>query len=932
MTLLRRAAPLPPRPALLAVAALLALAARAAAGPAAPPGPSLAPAPGSGEEPPPLLQLPADVRPVRYALDLEILPEREDGIRGRAEVAVVLERPLARIWLHARDLAVSEVTVEAAGGARVPGRLTQVHPSGVARLDLPRAVGPGPVTLRMAWSARWGPAGAGAFRAREGGELYASTQFEAVDARRAFPCFDEPRFKTPFEVTLTVPAGLVAISNAPERGSEPAAGGLRRVRFSATRPIPTYLVFWTVGPYDVVDAPAPPNEIRPTPLPVRYVVPRGRAADAAFAREAGPALLAELERWFGTPFPYPKLDHVVVPGFPLAMENPGAISYVESALLFDPRRQGPDERRSIADAMAHEMSHHWFGDLVTLPWWTEIWLNESFAQWMGTRAVQRWQPSWGADVAAAGGTARAMRQDELATTRAILKPLTRIEEVEGQFDGMSYEKGAALLGMVERWVGEAPFRDGIRRYLAAHVDGTGSTDALLAEISAAAGRDVAGPFRTFLSQPGVPRVEAAVACEGAAARVRLRQARALPRGSGAAPGGAWRIPVCLRYEAAGAVRERCTLLERAEATVALPEGCPAWLMPDAGAAGYYAWALAPADLARLRARGLARLSTLERLSFARAVAASERAGALPYADAMDALTALARDPRPEVAAEPIEALEHAHDWLVPPADRPAVEVVARRLYRPVLARLGWSARPAESSAVRDLRARVVRLLALTGRDPAVRREAARRGAAYAGVADGKLHPEAVDPELAPIALAVAVQERGRPMFEAVLARAVAAPDLATRERLLPALAAADDPDLARRFAAVLAADGLPLLERVDAVLDPHAVRSDPASVARRLALLEENLDAWAAALPPFMAAGLPGAARGACSGEDAARVEALFARRAAALPGVEPMVARAVERIRLCAAGREADAGPASAWFTRAARRGAPPHAGAAAR
>lgn len=425
----------------------------------------------------------------------------------------------------------------------------------------------------------------------------------------------------------------------------------------------------------------------------------------------------------------------------------------------------------------------------------------------------------------------------------------------------------------------------------------------------------------------MPRVEAAVTCDGAGARVRLRQARALPRGSGAAPGGAWRIPVCLRYQAAGAVRERCTLLEAAEGTLPLPEGCPAWLMPDAGAAGYYAWTLPPADLARLRARGLARLSTVERLSFAQSVAAAQRAGALPYAEAIDALAALARDPAPEVAAEPIEALERAHDWLVSPADRPAVEAVVRRLYRPVLVRLGWSARPGESSATRELRARVVRLLALAGRDPAVRREAARRGAAYAGVADGRLHPEALDPELAGIALAVAVQDGRRPVFEAVLARAREAPDLATRERLLPALAASDDPDLARHFAAVVAGDDFPLLERVLALHDAHALRRDPAMVGRGLTLLEENLDAWAAGLPPFMAVRLPAMARGACSAADAARVEALFAGHAAALPGVEPMVARAVEQIRLCAAGRDADARPAAAWFARAVALRAPSRA-----
>jgi alanyl aminopeptidase len=875
-------------------------------------------APVPADEPVPLLQLPRDVRPTRYALELEVAPETAEGFRGRAEIEIVLDRPRSVIWLHGRELAVSEATVEVAG-AKVAARFSQVHPAGVARLDLPRPIGPGPAIIHLVWSTRWAEPGSGGFRAEEGGAWYAATQFEPVDARRAFPCFDEPRFKTPFDVTLVVPAGDVAIANAPEATSTAAGAGQRRVSFARTRPLPTYLLFWAVGPYDLVEATAPPNEVRSTPLPVRVVVPKGRAAEAAFAAEAGNALLAELERYFGTPFPYPKLDHLAVPGFPMAMENAGAISYVDAALLFDPARQSAQDRREIAVVMAHEMAHHWFGDLVTLPWWTEIWLNESFAQWMGLRAVQRWQPSWGADVDQLRGTARALQEDELASARAILKPLARIEDVDAQFDAMSYEKGGALLAMVERWVGEERFRDGVRRYLGARADGLGSTEALLAEISSAAGGDVAAPFRSFLDQPGAPRVDAAVSCDAAGARVRLAQARSLPRGSTASPEGTWRIPVCIRYAAGGAERERCTVLDGASGALELPEGCPAWVMPNAAAAGYYRWSLAPPDLARLRKAGLSRLSKLERISVAQSVRAAERAGAVPYGDAMDVLVGLARDRDPDVASSAMAPLAFARDRLVAPAARPRLEAEVRALYRPAFAAAGWTARPEEPAEARAFRGKLAWILAEIGRDPRVRREAARRGAAYAGMADGKLHPEAAEPELADTVLQVAVEDGGAAVFDAVLARALEARDGPTRGRLLAALSMSDDPALGRRFAEVLKDARLPLLDRIHA-LSPGEwsgsfVRRDAAAVERRVALLAENLDTWIHDLPSYFAVRLPAIADDACSAADADRLAALFAARSGALPGAERNVAQATERIRLCAAEREADAAAATAWF-----------------
>lgn len=903
-----------------------------------------APPPAAPPEKTPLLQLPDLVRPIRYTLSLEIVPSRP-VFRGSEAIEIELSSPQPFVWMHGLDLRVSKATVEAEGTGPVEASWSQLHQDGVAKLSFARPVGPGRAMLKIEWEASWNEHLVGLYLAKRGSETYASTQLEPVYARRVFPCFDEPRFKTPFAVTLTVPSGAVAVSNAPTEVEDPAGEGLRRVRFATTEPLPTYLLFFGVGPFDVRSARLPADEGRDRRLPVRALAAKGHESELGFALDATSALVPWFERYFAIPFPYPKLDQIAVPAFMWGgMENAGAIAYREAFLLVT-ARPSEEDRVSAGSIMAHEISHQWFGDLVTLPWWTDVWLNESFASWAGNRAAERWHPDWSIGARAFRSLDDAVILDSLASSRAIRQPLRSLAELDGQFDAMSYAKGAAVLGMFERFVGEERFRDAIREYLRAHANATGNSDALLASVSRAAGKDLARAISGFTDAPGIPLVTARVECPpaspGAApgasppagsppaagsgsppaagsgpppgARLVLERSRWLPRGSDADKDAEWQVPVCARWEAAGRVEEGCTLLAEHEGALALGPECPAWVLPNAGGAGYYRWALAPADLARLLGAGLPKLTAIEKLSVSRNLRAAQQAGTAPWADAMAAIAALAADPDPDVALEPAFVLELARDRLVPPAARNAVAAAAGRLYRPVLSHIGW-ARAGESAATKRLREQTVRLLAFTAGDPEVRREAARRGVAIAGLDGSEPRPEAASPELVEVALAAAVQEGGAPAFDALLARLRTEEDATFRAKTIAALGAQDDPALAARAAALWRA---PEVRPYELRYLLRTLSSRSAGREAFLAEVEKGFDALLAVLPPLAGSFLPLAFDQGCDSAFAERVLNAFEPRLKQHPEMRRATAQAVEQIQICAAEREAEGAAAARFFER---------------
>ncbi|HYR96432.1 MAG TPA: M1 family metallopeptidase, partial [Candidatus Binatus sp.] len=468
-----------------------------------PPEPSRGPAPPPAEPAEdavvPLGRLPADVRPLRYRLDLQIMPAGERS-SGESAIDVQLDRARSVIWMHGRELDVTDAVVERADGPAVRAKWEQADPEGVVELRLEKPVGPGKMTLRFAWSAPFEKTVLGLYRLEAGGEPYAFTQFEPILARRAFPCFDEPAFKTPFDVTLTVGGSDVAVANAPLLETEPRPDGTKRFRFATTPPLPTYLVAFAVGPLDVVDGPPlAPNAVRPRPVPFRGVTARGQENRLAYAFAHTGRMVEALETYFGIPYPYEKLDVIAVPDFgPNGMENAAAITFRESAILLDGASAPEDQRRGFAYIMAHELAHQWFGDLVTMAWWDDVWLNEAFATWMGTRIVRTVHPEYEADLGLLQAVLGAMDTDGLVSARRIRQPIQSLHDIPNAFDAITYSKGAGVLGMFERWIGEEAFQRGIQAYVGGHRFGTATADDLLQALSDASHRDVGTPFRTFL--------------------------------------------------------------------------------------------------------------------------------------------------------------------------------------------------------------------------------------------------------------------------------------------------------------------------------------------------------------------------------------------------------------------------------------------------
>ena len=464
------------------------------------------------------------------------------------------------------------------------------------------------------------------------------SNFEPDSARRAFPCFDEPGFKVPWQLTLRVPRPLVAVSNTPVVSQTDLADGMKAVRFAETRPLPSYLVAFAVGKWQSVGL----GRVGMKPTPMSIIVPQGRVADAAFVARAYPQIFARLEDWFGIPYPYEKLDQIAIPltvGF--AMENVGLITYGSTNLLAKPGAATPRFRHAAANIGAHEMAHQWFGNLVTTQWWDDIWLNEAFATWFAAKMVDQWQPDYERGAGRSVERAQAIDEDMLASARRIREPIASRGDILNAFDSITYQKGATVIGMFEGWIGEEPFQRGVRSYLAARRDGNATVDDFLGALGTASQRPVAPAFATFLDQNGVPQVEVKLQCGAGGAKLALSQRRLTPLGTKDAAGQRWQIPVCARYGRGTTTRQSCTLLTDVSAALELQGGCPAFVFANAGGRGYYVPSYDAEMLARLGADRHA-LSPPEYASLLYDLRALVRAGSLSGAEALEWVRAAGR--------------------------------------------------------------------------------------------------------------------------------------------------------------------------------------------------------------------------------------------------------------------------------------------------
>jgi alanyl aminopeptidase len=400
-----------------------------------------------------------DVSPIRYQATLDLDPAME-SFSGAISIQTTVRKPVTTLWLNASKIAVKDASA-IAGGKTVKATAVAGGDDFLGlQFESPLPVGNAEIRVTYTGEVRRGDS-AGIFYLKDKDSEYLFTQFENTDARDAFPCFDEPGYKTPWQVTLRVPKQDSAVSNTP--GTDRAEGAVKVYTFKETKPIPSYLVAFAVGPFEYVDG----GVAGKNKVPVRIVTPKGRSVEAKYAAEISATVLTRLEDYFGIPFPYEKLDQVSVPitgGFG-AMENAGMVTYGQTIILADPASDTLRRQRSFASDAAHELAHQWFGDLVTTGWWDDIWLNEAFATWMEQKLVAQWKPEWKTRVEDVDSKLLAEDVDSLVSTRKIRQPILTKDDIVNAFDAITYQKGAAVIGMFESWMGEEEFRKGVHSYL-----------------------------------------------------------------------------------------------------------------------------------------------------------------------------------------------------------------------------------------------------------------------------------------------------------------------------------------------------------------------------------------------------------------------------------------------------------------------------------
>ncbi len=544
------------------------------------------PAPARAEIP---TQLPRSARPVKYSI--EIVPDAANmRFSGRTTIDVRVLSTTNSLTLNAADLDIRSATVA--------GRKATVRTDAAAQtatFTLPRALTPGTYKLDIAYTGKINSQASGLFaldyQGASGPKRALYTQFEAPDARRMFPSWDEPQFRTPYDLAVVVPAGQMAIGNMPERSREARPDGSALVRFGTTPAMSSYLLFVAVGEFDRIAKRTTDG------TEVGVVTKKGDAEKGRYALDAEAELLPYYNTYFGQKFPLPKLDNVAGPGssqFFGAMENWGAIFSFESILLVDPAITTDATRQSIYAVEAHEMAHQWFGDLVTMAWWNDLWLNEGFASWMASKATDHFHPEWQVLLGRLDGREQAIRLDAVRTTHPVVQNIATVDEISQAFDAITYEKGEAVITMLEDYVGEDAWRQGVRSYMAKYKFGNTVTDNLWTEVERAAGKPITAIAHDFTLQPGVPLIRVSGgACSGGTTQVALTQ-REFSRDNPNKKSLAWRVPVIAAVAGGKTAR---TLVEGGSANVALP-GCGA-VVVNRGQTGYYRTLYAPELLSRI---------------------------------------------------------------------------------------------------------------------------------------------------------------------------------------------------------------------------------------------------------------------------------------------------------------------------------------------
>ncbi|MEW6245818.1 MAG: M1 family metallopeptidase [Nitrospirota bacterium] len=740
-------------------------------------------------------RLPRHVIPSRYELRLE--PDLASfTFTGQETVELTVHQVTSELVLNAADLAVTSARIENDRGASYEGTVELEEAVERCRIRFPAALQPGGWRLTLTFSGVLNEKLRGFYRSTykdQAGATHrlAATQFEATDARRAFPCWDEPDFKAVFAATLAIDPALTAVSNT-RILSERREGGKKVVRFADTIRMSTYLVAFVVGELEATD----PVTVGQTPLRV-WAVP-GKRHLARFGQEIGAFSLRFFEEYYGISYPGDKLDLIAIPDFASgAMENLGAITFRETALLVDQRAATHAELERVADVVAHENAHMWFGDLVTMSWWNGLWLNEAFATFMEMLAVDAWKPEWQRWVTFGASRAAALSVDGLHSTRPIEYPVRAPKDADAMFDVLTYEKGAAVLRMLEQHLGPAVFRDGVRDYLRTHAYANADTGDLWASLGKAAKQPVPELMDAWIFKPGYPLLTAEIKgdSELVLTQQRFTYLSSPPDPFPSSPGSrqsssplapdpsptTWQVPIQLRIVAGGKTETRRLLLNDKETTLALPPGFESVLLNEGGH-GFYRVRYAPELLERLIPLLPDRLAATERFNLVNDVWAAAVAGLMPLDAYLDLTGRFTAERDKNVWALLLDSFQQLNR-IIDSHDRPLLEALVRDRVAPAVKDLGWAPQRTEDELTRQLRGELIRALGTIGNDAAVQTRAAELYQAYLQDAD------AVDPNIVSALVAILAHTGDESRYQEFSERFAKAATPQEERRYLFALAA-----------------------------------------------------------------------------------------------------------------------------------------------
>ena len=744
-------------------------------------------------------KLPKSVVPVEYSI--RIVPNIEKfTFSGTETVKLNVRSPVHQLVLNALELEITEASVD--GKALAKSAIKTDKDKELLTLALPSELGTGDHTLALRFSGKINEAGQGLFymRYQEQGsgaaKVMLGTQFEATDARRFFPCWDEPVFRARFQLAVVVPENWLAVSNMPVENEKKITEG-KEVRFATTPPMSSYLNVFVAGELDLIES-------RSGPTRIRVIATKGKAELGRYALEATAQILQYYNDYFGVPYPLPKLDQIALPGgFGGAMENWGGITYYESALLFDPKNSSAETKQNIYEVLAHEMAHQWFGDLVTMAWWDNLWLNEGFASWMGTKCTAHFNPQWEVwlrrnlprDPTRRVGIAKeqAMEGDARSTTHPIQQPIATEAEANSAFDDITYKKGQWFLRMMESFLGEDVFGDGIRRYIAAHKYSNTTTADLWDGLSEASNKPVGEIAAGWTQQPGFPLVKVEQEADG---KVRLTQKRFTVNFKDAPP-LEWKIP--LTYSVIGRPPATLLMISKTDTLENIPADRALKLNVN-GAGNYRVQYDEPSWTLLLQT--LPKLGVEDRVNLLSDAWALVQAGHAPVSLYFGLVEKLPASTEIAEREQIINVLDFINGLLGANPERPRFQRYARSLLRPTFEMLGWEPKEGEPSTAGNLRASLINTLGDLN-DAEIIAGCRERFEKYL------TNPASLAPDLRPAVFAVVGRYADEKSWTKLHELGLKTTSTEEKQNYYNALSCATDPKLVKKTLAVALTDELP---------------------------------------------------------------------------------------------------------------------------